>query len=122
MDVVEEKSEYNIGVENSEDSLIDNFDGLHRRLSNRQIQFITIGGNLSELLAESRLLTCLIQAPSEQRCLFHRMGFLRRRISFSPPRFPDLCMYARSFNSCVAEMTIFMVWASIVFIVCVKMI
>ncbi|KAE9973228.1 hypothetical protein EG328_004512 [Venturia inaequalis] len=50
MDVVEEKPEYNIGVENSEDSLIDNIDGLHRRLSNRQIQFITIGGSIGTAL------------------------------------------------------------------------
>lgn len=64
MDVVETKPEYDIGVEqHSEDGLVDNVDGLHRRLSNRQIQFIAIGGNSNECLVESYLLTHLIKAP-----------------------------------------------------------
>jgi hypothetical protein len=46
MNIEEKKPEYGIAVEqNSDDGLIDNVDGLHRRLSNRQIQFIAIGGN-----------------------------------------------------------------------------
>lgn len=44
MDVVEKKPDYNVAVEqNSEYGLVDNVDGLHRRLNNRQIQFIAIG-------------------------------------------------------------------------------
>jgi amino acid permease len=63
MNAEEKKPEYGIAVEqNSDDGLIDNVDGLHRRLSNRQIQFIAIGGSLllnNKTLNPSSLLTRL---------------------------------------------------------------
>lgn len=75
MDVVEKKPEYDIGVEqNSEDGLVDNVDGLHRRLSNRQIQFIAIGGTSNQCLVESHSLTYLLKAPLELRFLFLSHG------------------------------------------------
>lgn len=69
MEVVEKKPEYDVGVLNSEDGLIDNVDGLHRRLSNRQIQFIAIGGNSNICSIKYHLLTQSTKAPLEPRCL-----------------------------------------------------
>lgn len=42
--------EYNVGDHSSEEGVIDNVDGLHRRLSNRQIQWIAIGGSIGTAL------------------------------------------------------------------------
>lgn len=86
MDVVEKKPEYDIGVEqNSEDGLIDNVDGLHRRLSNRQIQFIAIGGTSNECLVESHLLTYSTKAPLELHFLSLSHGVFSKedRLLFS---------------------------------------
>jgi amino acid permease len=50
----EKKPEYDIGVDasgiESSGGFVENIDGLHRRLSNRQIQWIAIGGAIGTAL------------------------------------------------------------------------
>jgi amino acid transporter len=47
----EKKPEYDVGVDaDSNGGYVENVDGLHRRLSNRQIQWIAIGGSIGTAL------------------------------------------------------------------------
>lgn len=92
MDVEDKKPEYDVAIErNSDNGLIDNVDGLHRRLSNRQIQFIAIGGSIGTALFVSIAWGLFEGGPGS---LF--LGFLIYA-----------CMLALV-NSCMAEMCIFM--------------
>jgi yeast amino acid transporter len=86
------KSEYDVALDHtSEDGVVDNVDGLHRRLSNRQIQWIAIGGSIGTALFVSIAWGLFEGGPGS---LF--LGFL----IYS-------CMLGLV-NSCMAEMCIFM--------------
>ncbi|TLD36020.1 general amino acid permease agp2 [Venturia nashicola] len=91
MDVVEKKPEYDVAVDNPDDGLIDNVDGLHRRLSNRQIQFIAIGGSIGTALFVSIAWGLFEGGPASLLLGFSIYA----------------CMLALV-NSCMAEMTVFM--------------
>src|ERR1700712_3803150 len=88
----EKKPEYDLAVEqDSDNGLIDNVDGLHRRLNNRQIQFIAIGGSIGTALFVSIAWGLFEGGPGSLL-----LGFLIYA-----------CMLGLV-NSCMAEMCIYM--------------